>query len=133
MKSKSLWIYCIMMAAALVLSGSDPVGAQRNAASMDKLTTVLNPAVTERLAQRVPLAPRLDTLEGKTIYLVDMNYEGFGRTAVLDEIQGWFAENLPGVKIILKVKGGNYVTDDPALWKEMAAKGADGAILGVAG
>ena len=82
---------------------------------------------------RVPLAPRLDTLEGKTIYLVDMNYEGFGRTAVLYEIQSWFAKNMPSVKTIIKLKGGSYIADDPGLWKEIASNKGNGVILGVAG
>ena len=97
------------------------------------MITVLNPAVTEKLAERVPLAPRLDTLEGKTIYLVDMNYEGFGRTPVLEEMQAWFAKNMPGVKTIIKLKSGSYVADDPALWKEIAANKGNGVIIGVAG
>jgi hypothetical protein len=107
--------------------------AHKAAASKSGLVTVLNPGITERLAARVPLAPRLNTLEGKTIYLVDMNYEGFGRTAVLYEMQAWFAKNMPGIKTIVKLKSGSYISDDPALWKEIAANKADGVILGVAG
>ena len=122
MKRKPLLSNCLLVVAVLILSGIAPVQAARDAAaSKDKLITVLNPAVTEKLAERVPLAPRLDTLEGKTIYLVDMNYEGIGRTPVLEEMQAWFAKNMPGVKTIFKLKSGSYVADDPALWKEIAA------------
>ena len=120
--------------AILILSGMAPVQAARDAAaSKDNLITVLNPAITEKLAARVPLAPRLDTLEDKTIYVVDMNYEGFGRTPVLEEMQAWFAKNKPGVKIIFKLKSGSYIADDPALWKEIAANRGNGVIIGVAG
>jgi hypothetical protein len=134
MKRKLLLSNCLLAVAVLILSGIAPAQTARDtAASKDKLITVLNPAVTEKLAERAPLAPRLDTLEGKTIYLVDMNYEGFGLTPVLKEMQAWFAENMPGVKTILKLKSGNYISDDPALWKEIAEKGGNGVILGVAG
>ncbi len=134
MKRNLLFSNCLLVFVALILSGIAPVQAQRDAAALkDKLITVLNPAVTEKLAERVPLAPRLDTLEGKTIYLVDMNYEGFGRTPVLEEMQAWFAENMPRVKTVFKLKSGSYVADDPALWKEIAANGGNGVILGVAG
>ena len=135
MKRKPPLYNCLLMAAVLTLLGVATVQTARDAAaSEDKLITVLNPAITERLAERVPLVtPRLDTLEGKTIYLVDMNYEGFGLTPVLKEMQAWFAENMPGVKTILKLKSGNYISDDPALWKEIAEKGGNGVILGVAG
>ncbi len=101
--------------------------------SDDRLITVLNPAVSEELAERVPLAPRLDTLEGKTIYLVDMNYEGILGTPVMGEMQAWFAENMPGVQTVLRLKRGNYVSDDPELWKEIAENGGDAVVMGVAG
>jgi hypothetical protein len=132
MKRKLLLSYCLV--AVLILSGIAPAQTSRNAAaSKDNLITVLNPAVTEKLAERVPLAPRLDTLEGKTIYLVDTNYEGLGRTPVLEEMQTWFVKNMPRVKIIFKLKSGNYAADDPALWKEIAANKGNGVIIGVAG
>ena len=134
MKRKLLLSNCLLAFAVLILSGMAPVQSGEDAAaSKDKRITVLNPAITEKLAARVPLAPRLDTLEGKTIYLVDMNYEGFGRTAVLYEMQSWFAKNMPGVKTIIKLKGGSYIADDPGLWKEIAANNGNGVILGVAG
>jgi hypothetical protein len=98
------------------------------------LMTALNPAVTAKLAERVPLAPRLDTLDGKTIYLVDTDWGGMGQNdGILQEMQAWFAQHMPRVKTIIKVKKGNFVTDDPALWKEIADAKGDGVILGVAG
>ena len=48
-------------------------------------------------------------------------------------MQAWFAGNMPGVKTIYKLKSGSYVSDDPALWKEIAANKGSGVILGVAG
>ena len=104
-----------------------------SAADKDKLITVMNPAVREILAPRIDLTERLKTLEGKTIYLVDMNYEGIGGTPVMGEIQAWFKKNMPNVKTVLKLKKGNYASDDPGLWKEIADKGGDGVIMGVAG
>ena len=135
MKRKQLLSNCLLAAAVLTFCGIAMVQAARDAAaSEERLITVLNPAITEKLAERVPLvAPRPDTLEGKTIYLVDMNYEGFGRTAVLYEMQAWFARNMPSVKTIYKLKSGSYISDDPALWKEIAANKGSGVIIGVAG
>jgi hypothetical protein len=125
MKRKLLLTVAIMILSSITLAQAVD--------SKDKLITVLNPAVTEKLASRVPLTPRLDTLEGKTIYLVDLNYEGILGTPVMGEMQEWFAKNMPGVKTILKLKRDNYASDDPALWKEIAANKANGVILGVAG
>jgi hypothetical protein len=103
------------------------------ATEKEPLITVMNPAVREILAPRVDLPPRLTTLEGKTIYLVDMNYEGINGTPVMGEIQAWFTKNMPGVKTVLKIKKGNYIEDDPGLWKEIADNKAAGVIMGVAG
>jgi hypothetical protein len=134
MNLKPLLSICLLTVAALILAGIAPAQAEREAAAFeDSLITVLNPAVTEKLAERASLTPRLDTLDGKTIYLVDMNYEGFGHTGVFYKIQEWFAKNMPGVKTILKLKSGSYISDDPALWKEIASSGGDGVIMGVAG
>ena len=101
--------------------------------SKDEKITVMNPAVREILAERVNLTPRLKSLEGKTIYLVDMNYEGIDGTPVMGEIQAWFNKNMPGVKTVLRIKKGNYIEDDPELWKEITDEGGDGVIMGVAG
>jgi hypothetical protein len=103
------------------------------ASSKEPLITVMNPAITEKPAGRVNIAPRLTTLDGKTIYLVDVNYEGISGTPVMGEIQRWFAKNMPKVKTVLKVKSGNYATDDPALGKVIKVIKGDGVVLGVAG
>ena len=132
MKRKPLLSNCLLAVAAIALAGIAPGQAASDAVSKDKLV-VLNPAITEKLAKRVPLASRLDKLEGKSIYLVDMNYEGMGITPVLQEIQAWLDAKMPSVKTTLKLKGGSYMSDDPQLWKEISAAKADGVILGVAG
>lgn len=122
----------LLASALLPIAGLSPVGIA-TAAEPARLT-VLNPAVTAQYADLVPLAPRLETLEGKTIYLVDTNWGGFGNNdLLLKEMQAWFAAHLPRVKTVLTVKQGNFVTDDPALWQEIAKAGADGVIIGVAG
>ena len=134
MKKKRLLLNCLLIIVVLTFFGIAPVPATRDlAASQNTLITVMNPAVIDKLAERVPLAPRLDTLEGKTIYIVDTNYEGMGPTPVMEEIPRWFAKNMPGVKTIFKLKSGNYASDDPALWKEIAANKGSGVIIGVAG
>ena len=108
-------------------------GYSSTAPEKEPLITVMNPAVREILAPRVDLTPRLTTLTGKTIYLVDMNYEGINGTPVMGEMQAWFTKNMPKVKTVLRVKRGNYIEDDPALWKEIVDNKSTGVIMGVAG
>ena len=134
MKRSLLLLNCLFAVTVLIVSGVIMASSMCNAAqSRDKLITVMNPAITEIPAKQVSLAPRLATLQGKTIYLVDLNYEGINGTPVMGEMQAWFKENMPDVKTVLKLKKGSYIADDPALWKEIADSGGDGVILGVAG
>jgi len=98
------------------------------------LITVLNPAVASKMAERLPLAPRLNMLEGKTVYMVDINWGGpEAALSIFEEMQAWFAQNMPSVKTVIKMKRGGYDADDPALWKEIVEKKGDAAILGVSG
>ena len=78
-----------------------------------------------------PLAPRLDSLNGKTVYLVDTGFGGSGK--FLDQVQAWFAEHMPSVKTVRRRKTGNIFRDDTKdLWNEIKENG-QAAILGVAG
>jgi hypothetical protein len=134
MKRRLLLLNRLLARTVLILSFVIMASVVCNAAaSKDELITVMNPAITEQPAKQISLAPRLDTLQGKTVYLVDLNYEGINGTPVMGEMQAWFTKNMPGVKTVLKLKKGSYIADDPALWKEIADSGADGVILGVAG
>ena len=76
-------------------------------------------------------AKRLDTLENKTVYLVDTGYGGSFNFML--QLQKWFKENMPSVTTIRKRKPGRpFMDDNPALWEEIREKG-DAAVLGVAG
>ena len=77
------------------------------------------------------LAPRLDNLNGKTIYLVDTGFGGSGK--FLDQVQAWLAEHMPSVITVRRKKTGNIFRDDTKeVWQEIKEKG-QAAILGVAG
>jgi len=76
-------------------------------------------------------AKRLDTLENKTVYLVDIGFGG-GYNFML-QLQKWFKENMPSVTTIVKRKPGHVFMDDRNdLWEEVKAKG-HAVVLGVAG
>lgn len=76
---------------------------------------------------RSTAAPRLETLDGKTVYLVDCRFDDSGE--VLKQVQVWFNENMPSVKTHLVQKNGVYNRDDPETWETIKANG-DAAILG---
>jgi len=95
---------------------------------MANTITVLSPVGFAPKVSRKELAPRLSTLDGKTVYLVDCRFDD--SDVFLRQMQAWFAEYLPGVTTVFKPISGVYLNDDPATWEEIKAKG-DAAIVGV--
>jgi hypothetical protein len=74
-------------------------------------------------------ACRLDTLNGKTVYLVNDGY--LSTDILLDEMLAWFKANMPQVNAVYKVKGGGgFTAEDPALWAEIKEK-ADAVVMGM--
>jgi hypothetical protein len=90
--------------------------------------TVLNPmGYPPRVAPK-DMAPRLDTLEGKTVYLVDCRFDD--ADLFLKQMQNWFQEHLPGVNAQLIRLSSVYLKDDPETWEKIKTTG-DAAIVGV--
>ena len=98
------------------------------------MMAIFNPETqpTISLDELVPLrmAPRLDSLDNKTVYLVDTGFAG--SHDFLEEVQDWFGRNMPSVKTVLRTKEGNMFSDSPDLWVELK-KEADAVIFGVGG
>lgn len=90
--------------------------------------TVLNPVGFPPKVSRQTPAPRLDGLDGATVYLVDCRFDD--SDIFLKQMQGWFADHMPSVKTVYKPISSVYTQDDPATWEEVKAKG-DAAIIGV--
>lgn len=88
------------------------------------------PTLSRDALSPLRMAPRLDSLENKTLYLVDTGFAG-GKE-FLEEMQKWFSENIPSLKTVVHIKSGNAFVDSPELWPELKKK-ADGVIFGVGG
>jgi hypothetical protein len=100
---------------------------QSPAADETKIT-VLNPRGILPQIQRIPMAPRVDSLDGKTIYIIDTK---FARTRdFVETLHKVLQDRYPKTTWILRDKIGNYQVDDPNLWKEIQSKG-HGVIMGI--
>ena len=53
------------------------------------------------------LAPRLSTLDGKTIYLVDCLFDN--TDVFMEQLRQWFVERLPAVNVRIDPAEGNMV------------------------
>jgi hypothetical protein len=83
--------------------------------------TALNPKGLPPPVQLVPMAPRLASLDGKTIFLVS---DGFpGADHFLAQVGIWFQKNMPSVKTEYRLKAGAFADDDPKLNAEIKASG----------
>lgn len=111
-----------------------PVKAAPDSLAGDGLITVLNPGIPNKLATRYPLAPPLDNLENKTIYMINLSWEGPDAGNYFYGAMGeWLAQRYPGIKTVVKVTSEGMFGSDAAILKAMTADKADAAIVGVAG
>ena len=114
----------LLASAILAASATMPAAA---AADETKIT-VLNPRGILPQIQRIPMASRVDSLDGKTIYIIDTK---FARTRdFVETLHAVLQEKFPKTTWILRDKMGNYQVDDPNLWKEIQSKG-HGVIMGI--
>ena len=94
----------------------------------DLKITVLNPMGYPPEITRKSAAPRPESLEGKTIYLVDCRFDD--SIELLKQVQLWFAEHMTCVTTKIVSLSAYYGHDDPTTWDEIKKNG-DAAIVGV--
>jgi ATP-dependent phosphoenolpyruvate carboxykinase len=94
---------------------------------MSQLLTVHDPRGYAPQVTGKRLAPRLPTLEGQTVHLVDCLFDN--SELFMQQLQAWFAEHLPGVRTEI-VKPRESWVDDPAL-RARVVREAEAAILAV--
>lgn len=94
----------------------------------DAKIAVLNPIGFPPKVTKKSAAPRPETLDGKTVYLVDCRFDD--SIELLKQVAAWFAEHMPNVKTQIVSLSAYYGHDDPTTWEKIKTDGA-AAILGV--
>jgi hypothetical protein len=105
-----------------------PESIAKVAGSAEEKVTVFNPVGFPPKINKKASAPRPESLNGKTVYLVDCRFDD--SIELLKQVQNWFAEYMPAVKTEIISLSATYQHDDPKTWEEIKAKG-DAAIVGV--
>jgi hypothetical protein len=91
-------------------------------------TTVFDPSGFPPKVVGKQLCPSLETLNGKTVFLVDGRFHDHV-LPFFEQMQDWFAANLPKVKTEI-VRWREPFADDPEVSRLIAERG-DAAIMGV--
>jgi hypothetical protein len=95
--------------------------------SMSERVTVHDPRGYPPKVVGKRLAPRLDSLDRKTVYLVDCLFDN--SEVFMDQLRQWFSTHLPSVDARI-IKPRQSWVDDPEMRAQVAADGS-AAILGV--
>ena len=85
---------------------------------------VLNPMGTPPPIQAKKMAPRLTTLDGKTLYLINTGFVNTNR--LMDEFMAYFKENYPKTNLVLSRAGMDNINQQ--VLDEIKEK-ADGVIV----
>jgi len=94
---------------------------------MAELITVHDPRGYPPRVTGKRLAPRLEGLDGKKVYLVDCLFDN--SEVFMNQLLTWFGQNLPAVNVRM-IKPKRSWVDDPDMRATVEADG-DAAILGV--
>ncbi len=119
-------VLCMGLACSAGILGSQAYAQGKGAVAMPRIT-VLSPMGTPPPITLKAQAPRLDTLDGKTIYLVNTGFVGTER--LMEVMTEWFAANHPKTTIVNK-RNPSMDVPDKALWAELKEK-ADAVIIGL--
>ncbi len=113
------WLVSAFIIASVVWAGM--------VAAADGKIKVLNPRGIMPAIKQIPMAERADTLDGKTIYLVDIKFAN--TKPFFNALRDNLAAAYPKTNWIGVDKAGGYLQDDPNLWAEIKAKAAGAIVL----
>jgi hypothetical protein len=88
---------------------------------------VLNPEGYPPKVSATGMAPSLDTVDGKKLFLVDVGFANSDN--FMKQLHGWFEEHRPDIRTEV-VRWRDQHEPDPELCERIQA-GGDGAVIGV--
>lgn len=119
MKFVIRWLVSAFVIASVVWAGM--------VAAADEKINVLNPRGIMPAIKQIPMAERPDSLDGKTIYIVDTKFAN--TKPFVNALRDNLAAAYPKTNWVGVDKVGGYMQDDPNLWAEIKAKGHGAIVL----
>ena len=119
MKTKTAGILIAVFIAAFALSAGW-------SAEEEKIV-VMNPRGIMPEIRKIPMAPRTETLDGRTVYIVDTKYPN--TKPFVESLFEALKAKYPKTNWILRDKFAGYMDDDPKLWAEIKEKNASAIVL----
>jgi hypothetical protein len=116
MYAKSL--YSLIVIVLLILPSCVPA-AKQDETNKEDVYSVLDPRGIWPKIERIPLSPRLSSLKGKRIYIINSWGGGTGFETIFSKIAEILRERQPDIDVTIKGRNTGYSLDDPELWKEM--------------
>jgi len=89
--------------------------------------TVYNPMGTPPPIQMRAMAPRLDTIDGKTIYLINTGFPNSG--PFMQVMSEWFRDNHPSVKV--EIRGSQGMENISQAVRDDIVANADAVLFGL--
>ncbi len=114
MRLRNVVVKILFIGLCIALAGIHAQTDVQAADVKDPVLTVLNPLGTPPPIKLIPMAPRLDALDGKTIYVDNNGYPG--TSVLLPELIAVMKEKFPNTKFIYNEKpaGAMSMNQDPA-------------------
>ncbi|MDR0310817.1 MAG: hypothetical protein LBJ21_04445 [Acidobacteriota bacterium] len=125
-------LLCMGIVCGVSLTGNQTYAQTRTATATPAMPqiTVYNPMGTPPPVTLQPQAPRLNTLDGKTVYFLNTGYIGTDRLMAV--MMDWFKANYPKTNVVYRdaSNGVSLSALNDAMWAELTEKG-DAAIVGL--
>jgi hypothetical protein len=117
----------VLMAAFTAAYGLAQVPKKAAPQTAEPKIVVFNPRGIQPDIRKIPMAVRPATLEGKTVYVVDIKYAN--TRPFVNELMTALKAKYPATNWVLREKLGMYMDDDPKLWDEIKEKAAGAIVL----
>ncbi len=119
MRIKALYGLLVIMIAAF--------GSSYGWVADEAKIVVMNPRGIQPEIRKIPMAPRPETLDGRTVYIVDTKYPN--TKPFVEALFAALKAKYPKTTWILRDKFAGYMDDDPKLWAEIKEKKAAAIVL----